>query len=87
LDRVIFGAHEAAHQNREVGLRGSGISPALKLTGAGQMGNDSLVATGSDAWGYGIVAATCQVCSYRQSEHTAELENLNTEWELRWEHQ
>src|SRR5680860_980750 len=49
-------------------------------------GNRSVVATGSDGWGYGIVAATCQVCSYRLSEHAAEKANLDAEWEARWAH-
>lgn len=47
-------------------------------------GHQTLVATGSDAWGYGIVPARCPVCSFEQSEHSAELLNLDQEWESRW---
>lgn len=47
-------------------------------------GNRTLVASGQDSWGYGTVAATCPVCSFEQSEHAAELLNLDLEWETRW---
>lgn len=47
-------------------------------------GNQTLVAHGSDSWGYGTVAARCPVCSFEQSEHAAELLNLDLEWETRW---
>jgi hypothetical protein len=49
--------------------------------------HDALVATGTDCFGYGIVAATCQVCSYRSSEHAAYELNLQTEWKVRWKQQ
>jgi hypothetical protein len=47
-------------------------------------GNQTLVSGSTDSWGYGIVAATCPVCSFEQSEHGAELLNLDQEWISRW---
>lgn len=79
---------EAEMEDRVEALRATRGWPAdeFDLQECPACGNTSLVATGSDGWGYGVVAATCQVCSYRQSEHAAERANLDAEWEARWEH-
>lgn len=50
-------------------------------------GNDTLISLGTDDWGYGIVAGTCGVCSYRQSEHAAEEASMEMEWATRWAHE
>lgn len=50
-------------------------------------GHQSMVGVGQDGWGYGLVAAICQVCSFKQGEHAAERESMEMEWETRWAHE
>jgi len=48
-------------------------------------GNNTLLGTEADAFGYGTTAGTCLVCSYRRSEETAYDLNLDQEWRTRWQ--
>ncbi len=50
-------------------------------------GHETLLPEGGDGYGYGVVVATCFVCSYHQSEHETETINQRLEFKRRWDHE
>lgn len=45
----------------------------------------TILPTGPDSFGYGIVSGTCFVCGYHLTEHEADLRNLQMEFHHRWD--
>lgn len=76
-------ADRVAHVKAEHGDPAPGAD-AIALQERLVCGNETLVATGGDEFGYGTVSGTCQVCSYRQSDYATEELNLALEREARW---